>query len=188
MPNVQLRYLEWNPVYLTEKPYQIITNVPEGCPTTNLSFRTFKEEQIHNVRGDESEYKLDDHGFTFLKHELVMEDFSTCNVERQYIPLMSRWLRDNIKDVHEVFVFDWRLRSSNETKTSVAPDAEVDLNDLGQYIKPVETVHVGMLPYVPNGRLLSNTHAAFRPKSRWSSSTGKSSHGPRGGGLDASSL
>ncbi|KAI1376896.1 hypothetical protein F4677DRAFT_445214 [Hypoxylon crocopeplum] len=142
METVKLRYLEWNPLFEREKPYQIITNVPPGCPTSNLSFRLFDEEQMHDVRGHEDEFNLDDHGFTFVKQHDALPQFSKDTIEEEYIPLMSEWLKKNIDDAEEVYVFDWRLRSSDRSKTFEVPGSEIDLNDLTRYLKPVEAVHV----------------------------------------------
>ena len=114
--NAQLNYLEWQPVYLKEKPYQVFSNISENDPvidrTTNLVFRPGDPETIHDARGHEEEFDLDMEGFMFAVQETNVSDFKNRHsVEGQYLKEMEQLLRSHIRDIEQVYFFDWRVQS-----------------------------------------------------------------------------
>ncbi|ERF70400.1 hypothetical protein EPUS_05219 [Endocarpon pusillum Z07020] len=138
----KLNYFKWTSLFLTEKPYQILMDTPDGCPSSNFEFEAAPAQTIQDLRGRESEYSLDKNGFAVRRHlldRLRMEDWTRETVERLYFQEVDRILREEVEDVVECVIFDWRLRSSDSVDSGEA----LDLSDLAQYMRPIETVHIG---------------------------------------------
>lgn len=114
----QLMYLDWQDLYNRERPFQVFcAEVPAGdgdLRTSNLAFKTGPQEVIHDVRGREESFSLDQHGFAFKKHGtwLTEKTLSQEAVENVYLPEMEQFIKNNVDDVDRVVFFDWRVRSS----------------------------------------------------------------------------
>lgn len=112
----KLVYLEWQDLYNRERPFQVFcAEVPAGdgdLRTSNLAFKTGPQEVIHDVRGNEDYFSLDQHGFTFRKHctGLREETLSHEAVETAYLPEMAQFIKNNVDDADRVVFFDWRVR------------------------------------------------------------------------------
>ncbi|KAI9795222.1 MAG: hypothetical protein M1833_007304 [Piccolia ochrophora] len=64
----QLNFLQWQDIYNTEKPFELMTDIPADAPDqrrTNLVFHSVGEQKIRDVRGVEDRYSLDAHGFAY---------------------------------------------------------------------------------------------------------------------------
>ena len=111
----RLNYIQWDDRFLVEKPYMIISDIP-GLPNekkSNCKFAPDPEETIRNIRGRESEFTLNDHGFQFVRHEFSDFDItSTDEVERKYYPEVEAFLKANIEGVDRVVFFDFRVCSN----------------------------------------------------------------------------
>ena len=131
----KLKFLSPLPLYETEKPFQIFTNIPPEAPdqrTTNLVFEDHAV-QITDIRSLpekvlKRDFTLDQKGFMYEKHKTKMkrEDFEDREmVERVYLPEVEDLIRKELKgrEVGKVFIFDWRVRplppSSLETHSLI---------------------------------------------------------------------
>jgi hypothetical protein len=109
--STRLNYFEWNDRYEKVKPYVILMEVPEHVPRSNFTVSPGPEEKIHDMRGHEASFTLDEHGFAVRSHPLPVLNFDTESVEQHYLPEMEKLLRSEIKDVKEICFFDWRVCS-----------------------------------------------------------------------------
>jgi hypothetical protein len=58
-------YLEWQDLYEEEKPFEVFVQIPDGLPDarrTNLVFNKVCTQPVKDIRGNESEYTLNEHG------------------------------------------------------------------------------------------------------------------------------
>jgi hypothetical protein len=161
-----LNYAKWLPLYEKEVPYQILSEFPGEYMKTNLTFGPAPTaETIHDIRGRESEFSLDCHGFQVCRQETELTNWTDKNaVETKYFAEMEQLLRRELKDVDEVFFYDWRVRCSLSLRRQlhkmlvadtllVQPRrnvpfkdeglSKVDLDDLSQYLLPVSNAHIG---------------------------------------------
>ena len=99
----RLAYIDWQDVYDVEKPYQIFSTLSSDLSdlsSTNLVFKDGELEDMHDVRGRESDFVLDKQGFQFCKHKLnVLDLISPKAVEEAYLPQMEVLLRQTLGDV-----------------------------------------------------------------------------------------
>ncbi|KAH8746035.1 methyltransferase CmcJ [Hyaloscypha finlandica] len=149
---VTLKFLDWQELYETEKPFQIFINIPdepEDKRTSNLVFEDV-EVAVHDVRGREKDFDLDANGFRFLKHSSILDDFhSKALIEDIYLPEVEALLRKEVEDVDKVFFFDWRLRNTLPEATN----GIIDLNDLTNWLRPVMHVHIDQSPHAVLNRI-----------------------------------
>lgn len=107
-----LRFLDWQPVYKTEHPYVSTLPLQPGVPSSNIVLRTHTDIPIHDVRGRDSQFSLDQHGFTYVRDE-SLKDFdnfaSKVDIENAVLPAMEALLRRIVDDAEGVFCFDWRV-------------------------------------------------------------------------------
>src|SRR5260370_21129041 len=88
MANIEnsFQYLVWNPIYRTEKPFQIFSDIPPDWPDQrkdNLHFEFASSvETINDVRGQEHIYTLDQHGFPYIKHESCLSDSDLLEADK----------------------------------------------------------------------------------------------------------
>lgn len=111
-------YLEWQDIYKHERPYQIFVRLPPGqedYPTTNLKFKINDKEVIHDVRGRETEFSLDNHGFIFREHPVNSDIFKDSeSMEKCYLPAVEALLRQHVDGVDRVEFFDYRVSFSTD--------------------------------------------------------------------------
>lgn len=109
---VTLKFLDWQELYETEKPFQIFINIPDEAEdkrTSNLVFEDV-ETAVHDVRGREKDFDLDKNGFRFLRHSSSLDDFHNKElIEKIYLPEVEALLRKEVEGVDKVFFFDWRV-------------------------------------------------------------------------------
>jgi len=134
-------YMKWNDLYKTEKPFQIVIDIPKDAPdqrTTNIEFEAGPEETITDIRGSVDSYNLDRHGFAYFPMDvrLPARRFSDPGlVNEKYIPECVSLIKRVIPDVDRVRIFGWRLRSSGDPSASTV---------MGKMMfKPASSPHVG---------------------------------------------
>ncbi|KAL8882646.1 MAG: hypothetical protein Q9198_000394 [Flavoplaca austrocitrina] len=177
-------YIQWQPLYLEEKPYEIFMQIPEDLPhirRTNLVFGRVHEQLVEDVRGREEQYRLNEHGFQVLRAPTSFADFASKEaVEDVYLPECIQLLKDNVEDVDRVFFFNWRLRNgdmslqkkkfdlNNPTSTVVpAIYAHVDESFKGAYAR-VQEYMKGETEALLKGRLrLINIWRPLKPVEEW---------------------
>lgn len=115
-----IKFMKWIPLYETEKPFQILIDLPEDAADkrhNNLAFE-WQEQTFRNFRGqDFKSFNLDDHGFTFRKQHFNFDNYTDQGaVERDYFPQLEKFLRREVDGVDRVFFFDWRVSLARMTK------------------------------------------------------------------------
>lgn len=115
----KFHYLLWDPIYETEKPFQIYSDIPpeaEDKRQTNLKFElAAAAETIEDVRGRESLFTLDSHGFQYIRHHSNVSEFEFyegTGVEDKYLPECEEVLKQQLDGVDEILLFDWRVSDS----------------------------------------------------------------------------
>lgn len=94
------QYLEWQKLYETEKPFQILLDIVDDAPEQrrhNLVFHDGPLEVVHDVRGRESDHNLDKNGFTYIKRASKMEpgDFIDLDkVEKVFLSELEAMLKE----------------------------------------------------------------------------------------------
>ncbi|KAI9735118.1 MAG: hypothetical protein M1834_001706 [Cirrosporium novae-zelandiae] len=139
-------YLKWLDKYEKEKPYELLSGASrEGENMTNLEFQIREQEElVSDVRGEESLFQLDSHGFCFRN---TNTDFSAFydreQVEGQYIPeIVKPLLKNNLDEVDRMFIFDWHLRRNE----SVTAPLNQNLRDGTQPYAPAMKAHIDQSP------------------------------------------
>jgi hypothetical protein len=111
-----VHFIKWLPLYEREKPFNIFINLPEDAKdtrTNNLEF-DIKDTTFHDVRGEESDFTLDDHGFAFLKYQHDFKNFDNREaVESEYLPQIEKMVKEKIPGADRVALFDWRVGLQN---------------------------------------------------------------------------
>ncbi|MCJ1393440.1 hypothetical protein MMC18_006315 [Xylographa bjoerkii] len=143
--NVTLKFLKWQDLYESEKPFQIFINIPKDADDlrdTNLVFENVSLP-IRDIRNYPHQISLDGNGFIYLKHVTNVTMFSNREVvEREYLPEIEALLKSKLDDVDRVFCFDWRLRKN-------APEIEgtvINMNDPTEWLRPAVHVHIDQSP------------------------------------------
>ena len=107
-----IKFLKWQTLYEQERPFQIFTDIPEAAADQRLTNLVYEDinQTFHNIRGRETCFHLDDHGFTYRRHQIDFEDFENRKaVEAEYLPQIEKLFRKCVDEVDKVFVFDWRV-------------------------------------------------------------------------------
>lgn len=107
-----LNYAKWLPIYKKEVPYQILSAFPGDYKKTNLEFGPAPvAETILDIRGRETSFKADSHGFQVCHQKTAVQDWTNKYViEAQYYAEMEGLLKKVLGGVDEVFFYDWRVR------------------------------------------------------------------------------
>lgn len=107
---VQLRFLEPLDKYQHEKPYRLFVGKPDEADITNVSLETISNIPVHDVRGEEEKYELDEHGFQFVTYDPEFTAFhDEQQIEFQYLPQVKQMILEKVPYAEKVFVFDWRV-------------------------------------------------------------------------------
>ncbi|KAE8136797.1 hypothetical protein BDV38DRAFT_283735 [Aspergillus pseudotamarii] len=155
----QFSYIENRDCFQYEKPYQILSHIRDNQSKANLSWERPAKEKVINIRGNESNFGLDKHGFCFRTAPTTFKDWDVARqVETYHIPEVKRLIKEMVEGVDEVEVFDWRRRST----TWRAPvNQAVDMNNPTHALVPAQQVHLDQSPYatVKRVRMLRGSRA-----------------------------
>lgn len=115
MKQASIQFLKWNPLYETEKPFQIFGALHEESTDQRKSNLAWHEEQVEvqDCRENSHEFGLDSHGFAIRRLPTFTELPDREAVIGEYIPAIKRMLQDELEDVGTVFLFDWRVCESD---------------------------------------------------------------------------
>lgn len=111
------RYLKWQELYNTERPFQILIDIPadaEDKRQTNMEFYDGSELNITDVRSITDSPDIDIHGFKYVHHNTCLESqhfFNKEKVELEYLPECEALLRNMLDGVDEVHFFNWLVLS-----------------------------------------------------------------------------
>lgn len=118
---VQLQYLKDLDLYKTVKPLQITPNFADRERRTNIVLSPGEIETITDVRGSDTAFSLDDHGFTYVKDPTMVKDWtSQPTIARDYLPEMERLLRREVGGCDEIIFYDARVRQKGEAGVRVS--------------------------------------------------------------------
>ncbi|KAH7133737.1 putative 7 alpha-cephem-methoxylase [Dactylonectria macrodidyma] len=135
-------YFQWKDDFDEEKPYYLYIDPPKGLPVTNFSVASGPEEEVHDLRGIETKFNLDDHGFMVMQQQFPLEIINQHTVENLYLPSLEELIRTAVGQEAEICWFDWRTRSSNKAKTRFPKGTKIHLDDRSINLEPVKAVHV----------------------------------------------
>ncbi|RDL30821.1 putative 7 alpha-cephem-methoxylase [Venustampulla echinocandica] len=144
----QFNYFQWKPLFNEEKPYYLYTDPPPGLPNANFSTKPGDAETVHDVRGRENEFNLDNHGFAFTrqKYPFSLKDIDPVTMKTQYLPSLEGLIREQLQQDCEIFWFDWRKRSSDDNKSKFPDGTVISLEDRFVTLAPIRAVHVDQTP------------------------------------------
>lgn len=112
---VKLHYLKNDPIYATQKPLQITPNFLDKEHKTNVRLAEGEEETIHDVRGRESDFSLDEHGFKYVHAPTNFKDWSSQpKIAQGYLPELEDLLRREVDGCDEIMFYDARIRHSDD--------------------------------------------------------------------------
>lgn len=111
----QFQYLVWDDIYQTIKPFRDArTNLGEvdGEKKHNLSYQKGSEEVVHDIRGSEVTFTLNDHGFIYREYlsSLMPEEFSNPErITQVFLPQCETMLKAEVDGADRVVIYDWRV-------------------------------------------------------------------------------
>lgn len=132
-----LAYLEYDPIFKHEKPYFIrfpLDDLPEA-KQTNLKF-DYYDVSIEDIRGRESQFKLDDVGFELAEFHTVLkyDDFNDFRENSKiYFKEIEEFLKKKL-GAQFVEVYDCTIRR----RTPDFPAAQFQ----EKHVQPIRAVHV----------------------------------------------
>jgi len=165
----RLRYIKWDDKFLTEKPYHLYMDPPPGLPISNYTIIPGPVETIHNLRGREDDFNLNDNGFVVVHQPFPLAGSSSSGasdmegtpeegvapkidetfINEIYLPSLESLLHRTLghpPSECEIIWFDWRVRSSDGSKRQVPTGTKWYLDDRSVELAPVQTVHVDQSP------------------------------------------
>ncbi|KAJ4149961.1 hypothetical protein LMH87_010733 [Akanthomyces muscarius] len=137
----RLNYIRWQDVFKTEKPYEVLFSVPQGRERQNFELEAGPEQRIQAARGRESQFNLDTHGFEFRRQTMELELFTRERIESLYFASIRSILGEAVGDAAEVVIFDWRLRSSDQSRTIHDLGVDAQHGTTSAVLLPVCAVH-----------------------------------------------
>ena len=92
-----------------EAPFQYVFDPPEGRPQNNLG-NDPQTATVHDVRGRESEFNLDNAGFQFIKHVSSEKEFLDHDkIVDEYYKEVEELLKKEL-GAKRLFIFDHTIR------------------------------------------------------------------------------
>ena len=104
-------YFKVQPRHETEKPYEILINIPNlSIPRTNYASETV-QCQVTDVRGRAEAYSLDTHGFTWRQLNTSVTDFrDRAQIEKIYLQeIHDSLLQELGSTIKKIHIFDWKV-------------------------------------------------------------------------------
>ena len=109
--SAKLSYLQWQEKYLEEKPYQVFVPMPTSVPderATNLEFELGDKKVVRDIRGSDTTFTLDEHGFMTCSMDMSPHSFSEKQIINDYIPATCELVKQET-NAELVIPFDWRV-------------------------------------------------------------------------------
>ncbi|KAI0662216.1 hypothetical protein C8Q70DRAFT_909721 [Cubamyces menziesii] len=114
-----------------EAPYQYVQDPPEGKAWSNIGTDPHPV-LVHDARGHEEDFSLDQNGFQYVKWPSVEKEFDDEErIKAQYYPEVEEILK-KVAGAKRVFIFDHTIRRKPQEGAKLGP----------QYRGPVERVHI----------------------------------------------
>ncbi|POS75728.1 methyltransferase CmcJ [Diaporthe helianthi] len=145
MTKASIQFLKWNPLYETEKPFQIFGALNEDSADQRKSNLAWHEEQVEvqDCRNNVHEFGLDSHGFAIRRLPTFTELPDREAVIGEYLPAIKKMLQAELEDVGTVFLFDWRIRESVD---QVKAGGMINFRDQFQPLLPSNYAHTDTSP------------------------------------------
>ncbi|KAF2791294.1 hypothetical protein K505DRAFT_249299 [Melanomma pulvis-pyrius CBS 109.77] len=143
------QYLAWQDIYIRERPYQVLLNVPDRAREKrrhNLVFHDGPEEIVHDVRDRASDFTLDNNGFTYIKQRssLSIKDFDNREmITKTFLQEVEQVLKANLSGVDQVYIYDWRRRRRGSHPLH---GKQIDFADPLSPLGPATQVHLDQSP------------------------------------------
>jgi len=105
-------FLDHDPLYDTEKLYELKYDPPGDLPRTNMKLSKWDDVQLHDIRGHENSVTFQSHGFCLLQlaSQMTQKDFDNREkVETVYLQEVGHTLQ-NALSARRVQVFDYQVR------------------------------------------------------------------------------
>jgi len=84
-----------------------------GLSRTNLAFEN-KDVAFSDIRGRQSDFSLDKHGFMYIDHESDFRNLPDRDtIISRYIPETENLIKNVLGDLNEIICFDWRVSKRN---------------------------------------------------------------------------
>lgn len=119
-----VQFLKWQDLYNKEKPFNIFLDIPLEAKEqrkTNLVFEDI-EIPIEDIRGNEHNFTLDNHGFMTTRLPRFIGSLDTETVQNKHLPAVERLLKEKVEGADRVFIFDWRVRLNSHILLKVVAD------------------------------------------------------------------
>src|ERR1700760_2113412 len=100
----RLKYIQWDDKFNVEKPYEILSELPEGLPRSNFTFDFGPEETIYDLRGQETNFNLDNNAFEVRTHKMTVSSFDKDTIEQEYLSSVKSFLQ-TFDPGAEVYIF-----------------------------------------------------------------------------------
>ncbi|TCD65763.1 hypothetical protein EIP91_002248 [Steccherinum ochraceum] len=95
-----------------EAPYQYVSDPPAGKPKTNVDKDT-RSVVVHDARGREADFNLDQNGFQYVKHVSQEKEFRDDErIKEVYYKEVEELLKKEV-GAKRVFIFDHTVRRKN---------------------------------------------------------------------------
>lgn len=133
-----------------EKPFSInipINHLP-GARQTNVEYAYVEDISVTDIRGRESQFSLDIHGFEVLQQSIpyAYNDFEETSVITQtYVKHMEDWMKEYFQ-AEDVFIFDHQVRRRNPIFAQRRGESE----------QPITGAHVGQRSLTNNQHKTEN--------------------------------
>jgi hypothetical protein len=104
-------YLDHDEKFENEKPYELRFVPPKGFPARNCTWSSYDKIKVTDVRGRESDFRLNRHGFQLCRLETALntDDFANNElVEQTYLKEAAQCLKE-ILQADRVLVFDYSV-------------------------------------------------------------------------------
>jgi len=132
------------PLFEHERPYTVLSYMREGQKSSNLEWENGPVEQIENIRGREEDFTLDKNAFCFVQAPTDFHAWTSREkIEKEYLPEVSKLLKENIEGADLVEIFDWRRRANRQEGKS---NEFTDMNDPSDPLVPASQVHLDQSP------------------------------------------
>ncbi|KAK9561570.1 hypothetical protein V6000_004464 [Aspergillus fumigatus] len=135
--SVKLTYLQWQSIYNDTRPYRIAQFGRKKKNAQKLAHNLIfhkgdSEELIRDIRKTKeqgAQFSLEMNGFIYREYpssSMAPSDFwSAEQVEKVFLPECEAVIRNEIKGVDQVYIFDWKLRKKKTAKDRQAKNRKL---------------------------------------------------------------
>ncbi|KAF1815307.1 putative CmcJ-like methyltransferase [Eremomyces bilateralis CBS 781.70] len=139
----ELTFLEPDIIFQSEKPYRLRYDPGDEIPRTNCKSQVQSNILIHDIRGRESSFSLDNNGFEILTldSKLGPEDFyDREKVQAVYYKELQQLLRDRFGPKRVEILEHGIRRRHAEFPISIGGDYD--------HLQPTSIIHIGLSPWL----------------------------------------